>query len=89
VFSCRLGFSVVLAHYFGCYVCCGCYCDCCSEDVGLLLFSEAPWEKMFWCVDGEWLVVEEVLIWNVGNFRREHFMAEVEKAGCGYNPGTI
>jgi hypothetical protein len=44
---------------------------------------------MFWCVDGEWLVVEEVLIWNVGNFRREHFMAEVEKAGCGYNPGTI
>jgi hypothetical protein len=34
-------------------------------------------------------VVEEVLVWNVGNFRREHFMAEVEKAGCGDNPGKI
>jgi hypothetical protein len=34
-------------------------------------------------------VVEEVLVWNVGNFRREHFMAEVEKVGCGDNPDKI
>jgi hypothetical protein len=28
-----------------------------------------------------------VLVWNVGNFRREHFMAEVARTGCGDNPG--
>jgi hypothetical protein len=28
-----------------------------------------------------------VLVWNVGNFRPEHFMAEVARTGCGDNPG--
>jgi hypothetical protein len=38
---------------------------------------------------GRWSVVGEVLVWNVGNFRREHFTAEVTKASCGDNPGII
>jgi hypothetical protein len=35
------------------------------------------------------VVVGKVLVWNVGNFRREHFMAEVAMAGCGDNPGIV
>lgn len=36
-----------------------------------------------------WSVARKVFVWNVGNFRREHFMAEVARASCGDNPGMI
>lgn len=55
----------------------------------MLLCSQYPVYEIFKCliIDGQWWWKE--LVRNVGNFRREHFMAEVARASCGDNPAII